>query len=437
MREGSAEDERWHVRKDGTRFYASGVLTSLWRPDGTLRGFAKVMRDVTERKTHEDAMREAQKLESIGLLAGGIAHDFNNLLTGIIGNASLAQEDLPDAHRARRFMEEVVTAGKRAADLTRQLLAYAGKGSVTIEAFSISDAVAEIVHLIHASIPEKIILELRLAQDLPTIEADPTQIQQIAMNLVLNAAEAIAGEGVVSISTFYQRLREQDVRATEGLRKLTPGDYVVLQVTDTGVGMTEETKARIFDPFFTTKFTGRGLGLAAVAGIVRGNRGAIQVVTAPQRGSSFQVYLPASQNPAKPWKKDEKLSGRRGTGTVLVVDDDPMVRRVSKEALERRGYGVILAENGKEAVNVFQENRAAIDLVVLDLAMPVMSGEEAHQRLKQMRPGIPVIVSSGYSELMASMRFGDQGMEAFIQKPYTASQLVDKVQKVLAETVQR
>jgi PAS domain S-box-containing protein len=436
-RDGRAEDERWHLRKSGERFFASGVLTSLWWPDGTLHGYAKIMRDITERKTNEDAMREAQKLESVGILAGGVAHDFNNLLTGIIGNASLAVEDLPPSSPARRPIEEVIAAGKRAADLTRQLLAYAGKGRFTLQSFNISEAVTEILELIHASIPEHVRLQLHLDRNLPAIEADPMQIQQIAMNLVINAAEAIEESGTIRISSGRLYLGQEDLKGAEGLSHMAPGEYVFLQVEDTGSGMTPETKARIFDPFFTTKFTGRGLGLAAVFGIVRGYRGGIQVLTAPDHGTTFRVFLPVSSQPARPLKTGEPSITERGSGTILLAEDDGMVRSVSRQALERRGYRVLLAENGKQAVDLFRRESGAIDLVILDLAMPVMGGEEAHHHIKATRSDVPVLVSSGYSELMASSRFGHGGMDAFIQKPYTASQLVDKVQKVLSGVPER
>ena len=430
VREGRAEDERWHLRRGGARFFASGVMTPLWHPDGGLRGFAKVMRDMTERKTNEVAMREAQKLESIGLLAGGIAHDFNNLLTGIIGNASLASEELPREMPARRLVDDVITAGERAADLTRQLLAYAGKGHFRVESFNISDAVSEILELIHASIPERVRLQLRLEKDLPAIEADPTQIQQVIMNLVINAAEAIEGAGTVEVSTVRERLEAQDLAGTEGFSQLTPGNYVILQVEDNGVGMNEETKSRIFDPFFTTKFTGRGLGLAAVAGIVRSHRGAIQVLSSPGCGSTFRVLLPSAGRPAARRRGEQRTPAVHGSETILVADDDRLVREISRKALERRGYRVITAENGREAVEVFQAN-PGIDLVVLDLAMPIMDGEEAYRKIKEIRPEAPVLISSGYSELMASSRFGASGMEAFIQKPYTAGQFTERVQKML------
>jgi two-component system, cell cycle sensor histidine kinase and response regulator CckA len=431
VRDGRAEDERWHMRKDGSRFFASGVLTPLWRPDGTLRGFVKVMRDITKWKHTDEAMREAQKLESIGLLAGGIAHDFNNLLTGIIGNASLAVEDLPRGRRARRLMEEVITAGSRAADLTRQILAYAGKGSLALESFSISDAVREILELIQASIPPNVLLQLRLEEDLPAIYADPSQIQQVAMNLVMNAAEAIDGYGVVRLATGCRNLSADELSVAEGLSHLKPGKYVYLQVKDNGTGMQEHVKARIFDPFFTTKFTGRGLGLPAVAGIVRAHQGGIQVETAPEAGSTFHIYLPVTDEQLLQQVPQEPPPLETGSGTILLVDDERMVRQVSQEALERRGFRVLTASNGKEAVDLFRERASEISLIVLDMAMPVMSGEEAQTYLEKIQPDVPILVSSGYSEAMASSRFRSGKMLHFIQKPYTAQQLAEKVLEIL------
>jgi two-component system, cell cycle sensor histidine kinase and response regulator CckA len=431
VRDGRAEDERWHMRKDGSRFFASGVLTPLWHPDGTLRGFVKVMRDITKWKHTDEAMREAQKLESIGVLAGGIAHDFNNLLTGIIGNASLAVEELARGGRARRLVEEVIAAGSRAADLTRQILAYAGKGSLALESFSISDAVREILELIQASIPPNVLLELRLEENLPAVYADPSQIQQVAMNLVMNAAEAIEGYGVVRLGTGCRNLSVDELSVAEGLAHLKPGKYVYLRVQDTGKGMQEHVKARIFDPFFTTKFTGRGLGLPAVAGIVRAHQGGIQVKTAPEAGSTFHIYLPVADEQPQEQVPPEPPSLETGSRTILLVDDERMVRQVSREALERRGFRVLTAYNGREAVDLFRQRASEISLIVLDMAMPVMSGEEAQPYLEQIRSEVPILVSSGYSEAMASSRFRSGKMLHFIQKPYTAQQLAEKVLEIL------
>ncbi len=424
-REGKSEDERWHVRKDGGRFFASGTLTSLRNPDGTLRGFAKVMRDITDRKKNEEAMRETQKLESIGLLAGGVAHDFNNLLTGILGNASLALEDVQPGSPALRLLQNVIAASKRAADLTRQLLAYAGKSRFVPEPLKISDAVSEIITLIHTSIPETVALDLALDPDVPLIETDLTQIQQVAMNLVINAAEAIEGQGQIRIATGQQWLSQEEIRETDGLGHLEPGNYVYLEVEDSGSGMEDETRHKIFDPFFTTKFTGRGLGLAAVSGIVRGHKGAIIVATHPGRGSRFRVYLPAPERTEGPGERVKEEGRATGSGTILVADDEKMVREVAQSALERSGYRVLLARNGREAVDLFRLHASEITAVVLDLAMPVMGGDEALPQLREIRRDIPVLITSGYGEMLVTQRLHES--EPFIQKPFTADELARNV----------
>ena len=428
--DGRSEDERWHLRKDGTRFFASGVVTSLWDPGGQHRGFAKIMRDITERKANDEAMRESQKLKSIGLLAGGVAHDFNNLLTGIIGGVSLVLDNLGPAHPDRSILETALTAGRRAADLTRQLLAYSGKGQFILKPVDISTAVSGILELIRASIPEKIRVDLHLRPGLPTIEADPSQIQQIVMNLVLNASEAISGEGEIVISTNHRRFTAENFTSAENIQLLAPGEYIVLEVRDTGEGMTEETQAKIFDPFYTTKFAGRGLGLAAVSGIVRSHKGSIQVTSARHRGSTFRVYLPTIRTEPSP-DILTSAAGSSGAGLIMVVDDDEQVRSISRQALERRGFQVITANNGKEALECFESRVDEVILIILDMAMPVMSGDEAHHHLKSLRPTVPILVTSGYSELLAKARFGPEVAETFIQKPYTAGDLWKKVDSIL------
>ncbi|MEO8371546.1 MAG: PAS domain S-box protein [Candidatus Solibacter sp.] len=312
IREGRAEDERWHVRKDGSRFLANGVMTALRGPDGELRGFVKVMRDITERRCQEDALHEAQILKSVGVLAGGIAHDFNNLLTGIIGNASLAAQDLPLGDPNRRLMEDVITAGQRAADLTQQLLAYAGKGRFSVSKVNLSAAVAEAVRATRASIPETVKLEVDLPEQLPEIKTDARQVQQIACNLLINAVEAVEGHGVIRVSTG--RLKMGVEHSCEGKGHLDADEYVYYQVEDTGAGMDEQVKARIFDPFYTTKFLGRGLGLAAVSGFVRSHNGAIQLMTAPGQGSTFRILLPVAKRgelgdrPAESGLREQRVS---------------------------------------------------------------------------------------------------------------------------------
>jgi two-component system cell cycle sensor histidine kinase/response regulator CckA len=387
--------------------------------------------DLTERKHLEQRLKESQKLESIGLLAGGIAHDFNNLLTGIMGNASLALEGVPPEDGRRMLIENVVKASEKAAHLTRQLLAYSGKGRFVIQAINLSELVSEISALLRTSIPKKVELRLDIREDLPPIEGDSSQIQQLIMNMVLNGAEAIGDSiGTVLVTTGVEDVDEEYIR-TAGLREgIKPGRYVCLEVHDTGCGMDERTRARIFDPFFTTKFTGRGLGLAAALGIVRGHNGDIKVYSAPGKGSTFKVLLPqagvAYEKPPAP-----EVRELRGSGIILVVDDEEIVREAARTALERYGYKVLAAENGREAIEIFRPRAGEISAVLLDMTMPVMSGEETFEKLTAIRPGVRVIVSSGYNEMEALRRFSGTGISAFIQKPYTAAQLAGRLKAVL------
>ncbi len=388
-------------------------------------------RDITERKHLEQQMRQTAKLESLGLLAGGVAHDFNNLLTGIMGNASLALSDGKADTWTKQLMKEVVLASQRAADLTRQMLAYAGKGRFIVERLNLSDLSREISTLVRTSIPKNVDLQLNLAENLPPVMADGGQIQQLIMNLAINGAEAIgeAHGGYVRVTTGVEQVDSEMVKVNFEPNSMRPGNFVTLEVTDSGTGMDEATKAKIFDPFFSTKFTGRGLGLAAVSGIVRGHHGAIRVFSAPGQGTTFKVWLPAVA-PAVKKSKEKRLPNLRGSATILVVDDEEMVLRVAVQTLRKYGYHILTAPNGQAAVEMVQEN-PAIDAVLLDLTMPVMNGEEALQHLKAERPDLPVILSSGYDEAEAMRRFKGKQVAAFVQKPYTVEKLLGTIKTTL------
>jgi CheY-like chemotaxis protein len=316
-------------------------------------------------------------------------------------------EDSPD----RDKLLDIINSSRRAADLTRQLLAYSGKARGFLEKVDLSDIVEDSRSLIEAAIPKKVTLGLRLGIDLPYVEADPNQVQQILLNLVSNSVEAIGdAHGAITIRTAYE------------------GGKVFLEVRDTGCGMDAATRARVFDPFFTTKFTGRGLGLSAVAGIVRSHKGSIDVESAPDVGSTFRIRLAPV---ARPEGERQPEAAKPGVGaTVLVVDDEEVVRRLAKAALEARGYRIVQATNGLEAIHQVQRD-AAIEVVLLDLMMPVMSGEEAIGQILQERPGLKVIVSTGYDESEAVARFEDQRVAGYLNKPYTSRMLVEKVKRVL------
>ena len=397
-----------------------------------LRGGVAIVTDITERKRMDQQLWHTQKLESIGLLAGGVAHDFNNLLMGILGNASLAMDSLEDAEKTRPMLQDVVRASERAAELTRQLLAYAGKGRFVAGLVDLSSLIHDLVPLIQSSIPRKVRLMLDLEHGLPAIRADKTQIEQLVMNLIINAGEAIQDEaGSVFVTTGIRRVRAGDL-STFLTEHKEEGNYVVLQVRDTGSGMDEEMVKRIFDPFFSTKFLGRGLGLSAALGIVRGHKGALKVTSAPAQGTSFEVLFPATAEvvatAAEPPEQSVPVQGR---GTILVVEDEEVVSNLLQEALTRAGYEVLLAGNGEEALRIFPRHASRISLVLLDLVMPVMSGEEALPHLLTMKPGVPVIVSSGQDERECMRKLQEPRVAGFLQKPYLPALLVEKVHAIL------
>jgi PAS domain S-box-containing protein len=407
---------------------------------GSRRFFVSVLRDVTERKRLEDQFRQSAKLESLGVLAGGIAHDFNNLLTGILGNISLATEFVAegDTDSATEILQNAIDASERAADLTKQLLAYAGKGRFMVESIDLSTLVRGISALVQRTIPKHVRLRLDLQEPLPPVEADIVQMQQLIMNLVINAAEAIpeGEQGIVLVTTVALDGTREYLDRTTDCADVQPGAYVVLEVQDNGSGMDDATIQRIFDPFFTTKFTGRGLGLAAALGIVRGHKGALKVFSAPGEGTTFRVLLPQTAGTPLKIENRSAKAAAAGSGTVLLVDDEPVVRQTATASLERYGYEVITAENGKQGVDRFGERHEALSAVVLDMTMPVMSGQEALRRMRAIDPHVPVVLSSGFNEVEAIRRFTGQGLAGFIQKPYTPAALVEKIRTVV-KTVKR
>jgi signal transduction histidine kinase len=421
------------VFEDGETLSLVGNAVPLLDEDGISRGSVGVLSNLTDLKRAEARLREAQKLESLGLLAGGVAHDFNNLLVGVIGNASMAKELLPPNNPAIELLDGVTQAGEQAAHLTRQMLAYSGKGRFLVESLNLSALIPEMTGLVRPSISKKIALHLNLEDDLPPVEADRGQVQQVFMNLALNAAEAIGShDGLISVRTGVEDVDEWYLRLHPAVAALRPGKYVCLEVRDTGCGMDEATMARIFDPFFSTKFTGRGLGLAAVAGILRGHKGAIAVASEPGKGSCFTALLPAAPRPAGLRPAAPRDAALQGAGVVLVVDDEKLVRDMAKRALELHGYTVLVADSGLEALDVLRRHPGDIALVILDLSMPRMSGEEALPEFRKIRPQVKVVVSSGYSEVEAMTVFKGQRVSGFIQKPYTSRGLAEKVKGCIA-----
>ncbi|MEX2263142.1 MAG: PAS domain S-box protein [Bryobacteraceae bacterium] len=419
--------ETEYVHRDGKRVPVMAGLAPVGESVGK---WVAVVIDISERKKLEAQLLHAAKLESLGVLAGGIAHDFNNLLTGILGNASLLQQEVPEHSAAGVLVHNVIGAGERAAKLTAQMLAYSGRGRFVIEPLDFSRQVSEITALLGASLPKNVQLGLDLASDLPLVEADAGQVQQLVMNLVINGAEAIGPEGgMVEIATREEQIEDGGLPAFPGGETLRAGRYVVLDVHDSGHGMDEATQAKIFDPFFTTKFTGRGLGLAAVLGIVRGHKGAIRVSSSPGSGSTFRVLFPASGHSAAV-EAPAAVESLFGHGTILVVDDEEVIRRTARNALEKYRYTVVEATNGREAVELFEKEPDRFAAILLDMTMPVMGGEQALKHLRAIRPSIRVLASSGYSAMEAVKQFG-QGLAGFVQKPYTAESLARSVKAAL------
>jgi two-component system, cell cycle sensor histidine kinase and response regulator CckA len=419
-------------RKDGTTFPVEISLSFVHEGSSVL--VLALISDITERKQLEERLRETAKFESLGVLAGGIAHDFNNLLTGIMGSASLVMEQVPAESSLRPLVEDVLRATERAAHLTNLMLAYSGRGRFVVQPVNFSEFTHETAKLLRGSLPPAVQLQLQLHAELPMVEADIAQLQQLIMNLVINGAEAIGdAPGVVTVRTGVRELAQEQISASWSDSGLVPGRYVFLKIKDTGCGMDESTKQRIFDPFFTTKFTGRGLGLAAVQGIVRGHKGAIEVESTPGQGSSFTILFPESLRQIRTAEPTEQhLTGMAGIGTVLVVDDEAMIRKMAQMILERVGYTVIVAEGGEQAISIFRKAADQISVVLLDMTMPVMDGEETLKQLREIRPDVPVLMSSGFGEIEVVERLQGQAIEGFVQKPYTAAHLVNRVNSIVA-----
>ncbi len=425
----------------GDKSIRTGEVRSAVYPDslGRMNSLIQIL-DVTEKKKADEERRDfeakiqqAQKLESLGVLAGGIAHDFNNLLMAILGNIDLALMDLSPAATARDNLNEAAKASQRAADLCRQMLAYSGKGRFVVEKLGINELIEEMGRMLAVSISKKVSLKYMLGSNLPFIQADGTQLRQVIMNLVINASDAMGDRsGVVSITTGSMHCDRHYLDGTWLAEQLPEGYYVFVEVSDTGCGMDQETMKKIFDPFFTTKFTGRGLGLAAVLGIVRGHRGAIKVYSEPGSGTTFKVLLPAVGEPGETAKADNGcLDGWTASGAVLLVDDEETVRSLGIRMLERCGFTVLTASDGHEALDVYRKHVADIVCVILDLTMPRMDGEETFRNLRIIDSGVRVIMSSGYNEQEVTARFAGKGLVGFIQKPYRFEELVKKLRAIL------
>jgi len=390
-------------------------------------GLRGVLTDITESKRLETQLQQAQKMKAIGTLAGGIAHDFNNLLMGIQGNTSLMLLDLDSSHPYYERIETIEKQVRSGASLTSHLLGYARKGKYKVKPLDLNELVEEISNTFDRTSKE-ITIHRELAKDLPAVEADKGQIEQVLLNLFINATDAMPGGGDLILKTT--NVTHEDMK--DRLYDPMLGNYVLLTVTDTGVGMDKDTMERVFDPFFTTKERGRGtgLGLASAYGIIKGHGGYIDVDSRKGQGSAFSVYLPASEKKVERVVKAVKRL-TKGTETVLLVDDEEVIRKVGKELLEALGYRVLLARDGKEAIEVYKKNLKDIDIVLLDMVMPNMGGGEAYDKIKEINPDIKALLSSGFSVDGEATEILDRDCNGFIQKPFTMKELSKKMRRLL------
>ena len=412
------------------------ILCSVAPIDGSdpAAGSIAMFRDITERRRLRRHAEQIQKMESLGVLAGGVAHDFNNLLTGILGNASLCLYSAGPDSEIYSMLQEILGAGERAAILTRQLLAYAGKGRFVATSLSLNNLVRDTATSSQLPKPNgPVAIELDLGADVPMIDGDAGQLRQVILGLLTNAAEAMAGtpRGTVLIRTSTRMIEEGEVLLGDVGESLRACRYAVIEVEDSGVGIEPDTLPRIFEPFFSTKFTGRGLGLSAILGIVRQHRGTIQVTSAPGQGSKFRVLIPVVRQRVEAAAHDRPSKALKGAGRILVVDDEETVRTAIRRSLEHWGYDVILAENGQAAVEVFPNVAGQLRAVFLDLTMPVMGGAEAMRHMRNIKPEVPVILISGYSQTDTMSRMKEGTPSSFLQKPFTPEQLGIKLCEVL------
>lgn len=430
--------EEWVTSPDGKKVLLDSMKAPIYRPDGQIIGLVGISRDISDRhrleeqrRTLEKELLHAQKLESLGVMAGGIAHDFNNLLAVIIGHCSLAKMR-PEA-AAANHIPRIETAAEHAAELCRQMLAYAGKALLVESRFDLKELVAEMVLMVKSVISQNAGIQLDLA-DVHPVSGDAGQIRQVVMNLIINASEAIGmahGEIIVSLTNtvIHEGQLEKDYLG----KAILPGWYDCLEVTDNGCGMDDETQQRLFEPFYSTKFTGRGLGMSAVLGIITSHKGALQLKSRPGRGSTFRVYLPALiseseqedsllQDVPAPWK---------GSGTVLVVEDEEGVMLVAETMLRELGFAVVKASDGRQGLEMYRKNAPHITLVLTDIGMPVMNGYEMIPELKKINPGLPIIVSSGFGDAEIASRIDQNTIAGLIVKPYNFCRLRELFKSVV------
>ena len=397
-------------------------------------GVVTLLEDVTKKRQQQQSLREegqTQKLDALGMFAGGVAHDFNNVLVGILGNASLALLDLDAQSAARRAVEEIERSGQRAADLTRQLLAYAGKGRFVVERVDVTSMVNEMAPLLRTAVAKQASVQLDLPADLPGINVDAAQLRQVIINLTANASDALAERpGLITIRAGRKQLSAEALTTCVAGSNAVPGEFVFVEVRDGGDGIDSELLAHIFDPFFSTKAKARGLGLAATLGIMRAHRGALRVESVVDVGTTMTLYFPASERTARGGAVTRDAAWR-ASGRVLVVDDEASVRAVTSALLQRRGFDVRVAADGFEALKEFRDQPSSYSLVLLDLTMPGVGGEVTFRQMRELRPDLPIVLMSGHNAPEVERLFADRGLAGFLQKPFRADDLYATVARVL------
>jgi PAS domain S-box-containing protein len=426
----------WHAEitnrgKDGALFFTEQTITPVRSRDGNITHFVGILNDISERKILEAQFIAAQKMEVVGHLAGGVAHDFNNILAVIMGYCDLAMQKLPAEDELTSYLETIRSSGERATGLTRQLLIFSRKQKVQLVVLEINGVIQDLEKMLRRLVDENIELKVELGKEIGRIKGDSGYVGQVVMNLVVNARDAMPNGGILTICTANATLDENYARTHAGA---VPGDYVVLTISDTGTGMTEEVKARMFEAFFTTKPKGKGtgLGLATCQTIVQQSDGHIEVESAVGKGTTFRIYFPRVDQPVDEAAKAHKGPAPRGTETLLVVEDEPALRNLARNFLKAQGYEVLTAANGQEALHMVRDHRGApVRLVVSDVIMPVMGGVVMAEWLRSSNPDVKILFTSGYTDdAITQQEVAEKGAE-FLPKPYTPATLANKVREML------
>jgi len=438
-RENRMERIRWHwITRTGERRLVEMVVTCVMDPMGKFQGYLGIAVDITEQaraqetmRVQEEQLQQSQKMDAIGQLAGGVAHDFNNMLAGILGSAELLAEEIPGDAPHRKLVETIIKASERAAELTSKLLAFSRKGKLVSTALDLHRIVQDTMALLERSVDKRIEIRQSLRARNPQVVGDPSQLENALLNLCINARDAMPDGGTLMVETEDVQLREA-LSDPAGFH-VEAGPYVRLSVRDTGHGIPAEIRDRIFEPFFTTKVEGRGtgLGLSAVYGIVKSHRGALGVESQPGKGSAFSILLPLDEMPRIQANREEIREAHRGEGTILVIDDEDMIRSTTARILESMGYQVLQAANGAEGIRAFEAHRPEIRLVILDLVMPGISGRETFQRLRRLSPKALIIAASGFANDQSVGEMMDEGLVGFLHKPYGIRELVDAIDRAL------